>query len=49
VRVYEISPEPSEPERAAIVEALERLAQEDEAPLPWVAHARREAVDVGLV
>lgn len=47
-RLYEIAPEPSEPERAAIVEALERVVQEDEAPLPWAARARREAVDDGL-
>jgi hypothetical protein len=47
-RLYEIAPEPSEPERAAIVAALERVAQEDDAPLPWAARARREAIDDGL-
>jgi hypothetical protein len=47
-RLYVISPEPAEDERAAIVEALERVAQEDDAPLPWQESARREAVDDGL-
>jgi hypothetical protein len=47
-RSYEITPEPCEPERVAIVEALERVAREDEAPPPWAALARREAVDDGL-
>jgi hypothetical protein len=47
-RLYVISPEPGEEEHAAIVEALERVTQEDEALLPWQERARREAVDDGL-
>jgi hypothetical protein len=47
-RIYEIEPAPGEPERAAIVEALERIAREEEAPQPWQLQARREAVDDGL-
>jgi hypothetical protein len=47
-RIYEISPEPSERERLAIVEVLEQVAQEHEAPTPWTARARREALDDGL-
>jgi hypothetical protein len=46
--VYEISPEPSEAERVAIVEALERVIREDDAPSGWERLARREAVDDGL-
>jgi hypothetical protein len=41
VRIYEIEPEPSAAERAAIVAALERI----EAPTPWARAARLEAVD----
>jgi hypothetical protein len=44
-RLYAISPEPSGAERLAIVAALERLAEEDEARSQWSALARREAVD----
>jgi hypothetical protein len=47
-RLYEIVPEPAEEARAAIVEALEQVAEEDEAPSPWAARARREAVDDSL-
>ena len=47
-RVYEITPEPAAAERAAIVEALERVAREDDAPSPWELQGRREAVDDGL-
>jgi hypothetical protein len=44
-RLYAISPEPSGAERLAIVAALERVAEEDEARSQWAALARREAVD----
>jgi hypothetical protein len=48
-RHYEIAPEPAdEAERAAIVEALEQVAREQEAPSRWQLLARREAVDDGL-
>jgi hypothetical protein len=47
-RIYEIAPEPGEAERAAIVEALEQVSFEDEAPTSWELLARREAVDDGL-
>lgn len=47
-RVYVISPEPSSEGRSAIVEALERVAREDDAPSAWAQRARREAVDDGL-
>ena len=42
---YAITPEPPPDERAAIVEALERLAAEDDAPTEWEQHARRESID----
>jgi hypothetical protein len=44
-RLYEISPEPSDAERLAIVAALERVAEEDAAAASWASIARREAVD----
>jgi hypothetical protein len=47
-RLYEISPEPSEQARSAIIEALEQVSAEDEVAPPWAARARREAVDDGL-
>jgi hypothetical protein len=47
-RLYVISPEPTERERLAIVEALERVADEDDAQSGWATLARREAVDDGL-
>jgi hypothetical protein len=47
-RIYVITPEPPSDERAAIVEALERVAHEQEAPSAWPRRARREAVDDGL-
>jgi hypothetical protein len=46
--LYEISPEPSEEERSAIIEALEQISGEDAVASPWAARARREAVDDGL-
>jgi hypothetical protein len=46
--LYLVSPEPSEEARRAIEAALERVADEDEAPLPWSVSARREAIDDGL-
>ncbi len=48
LRLYLVTPEPSEQERRAIEEALERVADEDDAPLPWAVSARREAIDDGL-
>jgi hypothetical protein len=47
-RLYVISPEPPEPERLAIIEALERVADEEAAHSRWAILARREAVDDGL-
>ena len=47
-RLYVISPEPTDSGRLAIIEALERVADEDDAHSRWAAHARREAVDDGL-
>jgi hypothetical protein len=47
-RLYVISPEPAEPERLAIIDALERVADEDDAQSRWATLARREAVDDGL-
>jgi hypothetical protein len=47
-RLYEISPEPSEEARSAIIEALERVSEEDAVASPWAARARREIVDDGL-
>jgi hypothetical protein len=47
-RLYEISPEPSEQERSAIIEALEQISEGDAVATPWAARARREAVDDGL-
>jgi hypothetical protein len=47
-RQYEISPEPPEEARSAIIEALELVSAEDELAPPWAARARREAVDDGL-
>jgi len=42
VNVYEIEPEPGADERAAIVAALERIA---EGETPWARAARLEVVD----
>jgi hypothetical protein len=47
-RLYVIAPAPSDSERLAIIEALERVADEDDAQSRWAALARREAVDDGL-
>jgi hypothetical protein len=48
-RLYEISPEPSEEGRSAIIDALEQqVSEEDTVASPWAARARREAVDDGL-
>lgn len=48
-RRYEITPEPTdEAQRTAVVEALEQVAREQEAPTRWELLARREAVDDGL-
>ena len=41
---YAIEPEPGAAERAAIVAALERIA-DAEAPTPWARAARLEVVD----
>ena len=43
-RVYEIEPEPGAAERAAIIAALERIA-DGAAPTPWARAARLEVVD----
>jgi hypothetical protein len=45
----EIEPEPGPEERVAIEAALELLrAGDDPGTTPWVAAARREAIDDGL-
>ena len=44
-REYEIEPEPGAAERAAIVDALERMAERGDAPTPWARAARLEVVD----
>jgi hypothetical protein len=50
VTTYEIVPAPDEADRAAIIAALEQLADEgeDEAPSAWSDRARHEIVDDGI-